>query len=68
MTELIEQGILSPFQMILQFGLELRTLNVLKLLSLLPTHPQGRSKLFTNGQAKLNSEYYVIKCMRGQYI
>ena len=37
--ELIEQGILSPFQMILQFGLELRTLSVQVLLSLLPVHP-----------------------------
>ena len=29
---------------------------------------QGHSKLFTTGQDKLNSEYYVIKCVGGRYI
>ena len=28
---------------------------------------QGRSKLFTTGQAKLNSVQYVIKCVGGRY-
>ena len=29
---------------------------------------QGHRKLFTTGQAKLNSEHYVIKCVGGRYI
>ena len=28
---------------------------------------QGRSKLFTTGQAKLNSVHYVIKCVGARY-
>ena len=26
---------------------------------------QGRSKVFTTGQARINPEHYVIKCMGG---
>ena len=27
---------------------------------------QGRSKVFTTGQARVNSEHYVIKCVGGR--
>ena len=31
------------------------------------TYIHHHSKVFTTGQARMNHEYYVIKCMGGQY-
>ena len=35
--------------------------------AIISMHFQGRSKLFTTGQAKLYSVHYVIKCVGGRY-
>ena len=47
-------------------GTQSNTLDVVQWIDPLPDFPfptQGRSKVFTTGQAKVNPEHYVIRCV-----